>query len=48
VDGEWDAARQTEFELSLDLVLNTHGYELHPKGWVTKKMKMASNEHIFG
>ena len=41
---QWDGLRKKTFEEDLDHILQEHGYELHEKGWVTKKMKMSDNE----
>ena len=38
------SSRQETFERKLNEVLQQHGYELHPKGWVTKKMKLLGEE----
>jgi hypothetical protein len=43
VDNGW----RDRFENELDGVLKEHGYELRPKGWVTKKMKSGKKQNVF-
>jgi hypothetical protein len=43
VDNGW----RDRFENELDGVLKEHGYELRPKGWVTKKMKLGRTQNVF-
>ena len=43
VDNGW----RDRFEHELDGVLKEHGYELRPKGWVTKQMKLGMRQNLF-
>lgn len=50
VDEEgWDGPKRKYFEEDLDSALQEHGYELHQKGWATKKMNMnmKMNDNMF-
>ena len=39
-----DQSRQQSFERELDDLLRLGGYEIHEKGWTTKKMKAAAKK----
>mmetsp|Transcript_12547 Transcript_12547/g.23561 ORF Transcript_12547/g.23561 Transcript_12547/m.23561 type:complete len:101 (-) Transcript_12547:10-312(-) len=43
------SARQRKLEDDLNSMLRSQGYELHERGWVTKKMKSAraSDQNLF-
>ena len=47
---QWDDfdVDQKAFENSLNSALQTHGYELHQKGWVTKRMKSSRDMFTVG